>query len=164
MLSSFFVSPDNSSGEVRLMSAALLKPDITNPLAFPILFPDHSKLPKTYIQASMMNPLCDGGLILEQMWNNSGVQTKLDVYPGPATLLLGPFIHADFTKIHTKDLEEGMKWLLGLSGGSKEYPIYVTIATAAAESSPYSAAQSLPCSRDPSPSCCTFCARNSTKP
>lgn len=94
---------------------ALYQPDITSPLAFPILFDDHSKLPKTYIQVCGMDPLRDGGLIFEQVLKDSGVETKLDVYPGLPHCFWGPFMHAEVTRNHKKDVEEGMKWLLGLS-------------------------------------------------
>ncbi|KAK0622431.1 Alpha/Beta hydrolase protein [Immersiella caudata] len=104
-------APGLTAESVRFV-LTLYKPDITSPLAFPILFPDHSKLPKTYVQVAGMDPLRDGGLILEQVLKDSGVQTKLDVYPGLPHCFWGTFMHADFTKQHAKDSAEALKWLL----------------------------------------------------
>jgi acetyl esterase/lipase len=63
-----------------------------------------------------MDPLRDGGLIFHQLLQESGVETKLDLYPGLPHCFWGPFMHADFTKKHTKDSMEALKWLLSLSG------------------------------------------------
>ncbi|KAK0738828.1 Alpha/Beta hydrolase protein [Schizothecium vesticola] len=91
---------------------SVYKPDLTSPLFFPILFPDHSKLPKTYLQVCGMDPLRDGGLILEQLLRDSGVQTRLQVYPGLPHCFWGVFIHARFTKKHKQDSTDGLSWLL----------------------------------------------------
>jgi acetyl esterase/lipase len=59
-----------------------------------------------------MDPLRDGGMILEQVLKDSGVQTKLDLYPGLPHCYWGAFMHADFIKKHIKDSTEALKWLM----------------------------------------------------
>jgi acetyl esterase/lipase len=92
--------------------SAVYKADLSSPLALPILFPDHFKLPKTYLQVCGMDPLRDCGLILEQVLKDCGIQTKLDVYRGLPHAFWAPYIHAEFTKRHAKDSLDGLAWLL----------------------------------------------------
>jgi acetyl esterase/lipase len=92
--------------------SAVYGADMTSPLALPILFPDHSKLPKTYFQICGLDPVRDGGLIFEQVLKDCGIETKTDVYPGLPHAFWGPFIHAEFTKRYHKDSAEGLAWLL----------------------------------------------------
>ena len=64
------------------------------------------------MQVCGMDPLRDGGLILEQVLRDSGVQTRLQVYPGLPHCFWGAFAHADFTKKQMQDATDGLKWLL----------------------------------------------------
>ena len=90
----------------------MYKPDPTSPLAYPIAFPDHSKMPKTYLQVCGLDPARDGGLILEQVWKDCGVEIKTDIYPGLPHCFWATLIHARFTKQHAEDSKNGLAWLL----------------------------------------------------
>ncbi|KAK1760087.1 alpha/beta-hydrolase [Echria macrotheca] len=117
----FFVSreqnrdgPVLTTGSIEFVET-VYKPDKTSPLALPILFPDHSGLPKTYLQIAGMDPLRDGGLIYEDILRESGVEVKTDLYAGLPHCFWGPFIHAEFTKRHKADTAAGLAWLLASS-------------------------------------------------
>lgn len=88
------------------------KPDPKSPLAYPILFPDHSGIPKTYFQACGMDPVRDCSLVLEQVYNDAGVATRMDVYPGLPHGFWAFFKELSQSKKHTKDSTEGLRWLL----------------------------------------------------
>ncbi|GAB1312071.1 Alpha/beta-hydrolase [Madurella fahalii] len=114
----YFLSMEqNADGPILVTKSmdfieTVYKPDKSSPLALPILFPDQSKLPKTYLQIAGMDPLRDGGLIFEEVLKESGVEVKTDLYAGLPHCFWGPFIHADFTKRHKTDTAAGLAWLL----------------------------------------------------
>ena len=58
--------------------------DMTNPLAAPMLIPDHEteKLPPAYILTAEYDPLCDGGENYATKLKNAGVDTTYVCYPG----------------------------------------------------------------------------------
>lgn len=103
-----------------VFDTAVYKPDPSSPLAYPIAFPDHSKMPKTYLQVCGWDPTRDGGLILEQIWKDCGIETKTDIYPGLPHRFWAALIHARFTKKHAEDSKAGLIWLLGEKNAKKQ--------------------------------------------
>ncbi|KAI0783544.1 Alpha/Beta hydrolase protein [Abortiporus biennis] len=92
------------------------KPDPYSPLFSPLLASSHEGLAPAYLQISGMDPLRDECFLYEKILSESGVITKLDVYPG--------YIHGgnytlpglDITKKYEQDFVEGVRWLLQLNG------------------------------------------------
>lgn len=92
------------------------KPDLTSPLAAPVLF-DHTGIPKTYFQAFGLDPVRDCTLITNEVWQEAGIKTKLDLYPGlpHAFYVQLPGLHIQDKKYwqkHYQDSLEALKWLL----------------------------------------------------
>jgi acetyl esterase/lipase len=54
----------------------------------------------------------DCALILEQVYKDNGVPTKLDVYPGLPHAFWAIFTDLKISKKHKDDSREGLKWLL----------------------------------------------------
>ncbi|KAI1372706.1 Alpha/Beta hydrolase protein [Hypoxylon crocopeplum] len=118
----FFVSMEQNVDAPVMDTAAmerikeLYKPDPMSPLAYPIGIPDPSIMPPTYFQACGLDPTRDSTLVMEQVWKDAGVPTKLDIYPGMPHLFWALGLPAlKQTKRHEVDTEDGFSWLL--SGG-----------------------------------------------
>ncbi|KAG0649279.1 AB hydrolase superfamily [Hyphodiscus hymeniophilus] len=89
------------------------KPDSTSPLRSPLIFPSHEGLPPAYFQVSGADPLRDEGLIYEQVLReDSGVKTRLDIFPGLPHGFWSWFPQAEFSKDFQLKTVDGLKWLL----------------------------------------------------
>ncbi|KAI0889687.1 Alpha/Beta hydrolase protein [Annulohypoxylon maeteangense] len=116
---SFFLSMEQNAHAPVLDIAAierineLYKPVPNNPIAYPIAIADPSIMPRTYFQACGLDPTRDCTLVMEQVWKDSGVQTKIDIYPGMPHIFwaLGlPMLEQ--IKKHEADTRDGLLWLL----------------------------------------------------
>ncbi|KAF5228312.1 hypothetical protein FANTH_14539, partial [Fusarium anthophilum] len=88
-------------------------PDPKSELFSPLLWPSgHKGLPKTFIQISGMDPLRDDGLIYARELDNSGVQVKVNAYPGVPHGFEEAFSSIDIAVKAFKEQEIGFKWLL----------------------------------------------------
>ncbi|KAL0781712.1 hypothetical protein CaCOL14_003047 [Colletotrichum acutatum] len=87
----------------------MYKPDPRSPVAYPVISPDLSGIPKTYFQACGLDPVRDCTLIMEQVWKDAGIPTKLDVYPGLPHGFWALFPQADFSKKHQRDQKAGLE-------------------------------------------------------
>ncbi|KAM0225759.1 hypothetical protein ACHAQD_000718 [Fusarium lateritium] len=100
------------SAESMKFVHSMYKPDPKSPLAFPVAFPSHAGLPKTYFQACGMDPLRDCSIVLEQVYKDEGVPTKLDIYPGLPHAFWAMFPEFEISQKRERDVVEGLKWLL----------------------------------------------------
>jgi len=76
------------------------------------MFPDHSKLPKTYFQACGMDPIRDCAIVMEMVWRDAGVPTKIDLYPGLPHGFWAFFADLPFGQRHKQDSRKALEWLL----------------------------------------------------
>ena len=78
------------------MMSDFLKPDRNSELYAPLIWPtetNHKGLPKTYSQVCGIDTGRDELLMYDDMLKSEGIKTRLDLYPGLATLFLA-FVQA----------------------------------------------------------------------
>ncbi|CAL1715984.1 unnamed protein product [Somion occarium] len=80
-----------------------------------ILNEDYTNLPPTYVQVCGADPLRDEGRLLIKLLNQSGVETKIDEYPGLPHAGNRFFPEAQISKDWHNDWEEGIQWLVKLA-------------------------------------------------
>ncbi|OCH90772.1 hypothetical protein OBBRIDRAFT_834762 [Obba rivulosa] len=105
-------APLLSKADLRRLYGWIGAPEPTDPEISPLRYPSHRGLPPAYIQVCGLDPLRDEGLLYNKLLKDSGVKTKLEVYPGvPHTFhIFTPNIKqaAKFEK----DFKDGLRWLL----------------------------------------------------
>lgn len=86
-----------------------------------MIFPSHEGLPPAYVQICGADPLRDEGLIYEQVLREeSGVRTRLDVFPGLPHGFWSWFPQAEFSKDFQVKTMEGLEWLLKQSSSQAQ--------------------------------------------
>lgn len=106
-------APSVLASQKTLTCAEHYKPDRLSPLRSPIAFASHKDLPPTYFQICGMDPLRDEALIYEEILRKeSGIKTKVDLYPGLPHGFWSWFTEAKFSKEFQESCVGGMMWLL----------------------------------------------------
>ena len=87
-------------------------PDRRSSWAFPVAIPVASNMPRTYFQACGWDIMRDCTLVMEQVWKDVGVPTRLDVYPGMPHAFWDLKLPIAQARKFEADTVAGLKWLL----------------------------------------------------
>ncbi|KAL4242887.1 AB hydrolase superfamily protein [Abortiporus biennis] len=77
-----------------------------------LLAPSHSGLPPAFFQIAGYDTLRDEGILYEKVLKESGVQTKIEIYPGVPHGGPSPFPHLPAATKCANDFDKGLEWLL----------------------------------------------------
>ncbi|EJD06361.1 uncharacterized protein FOMMEDRAFT_102151 [Fomitiporia mediterranea MF3/22] len=97
---------------LALFTGAYQPGDPWDPAVSPLLAKSFSGLPPAYVQIAGMDPLRDEGLLYAQMMQESGVSTKVDVYPGVSHGFTYYYPTISAAVKWRADLDVGIQWVL----------------------------------------------------
>lgn len=106
-----------SSKEVSTFTRNLCDEDSESVLFAPLIWSDgpsfgHAGYPKTYLQVCGMNPPRDEALIFEDMLEEAGVSTRLDMYAGLPHVFWHVYKDLDQSKAWMQNTLKGFAWLM----------------------------------------------------
>ncbi|THH13373.1 hypothetical protein EW146_g6827 [Bondarzewia mesenterica] len=94
---------------------SLTKPPPTDPDFSPLLAASHANLPPLCMQVCGLDPLRDEGILYEKVLRESGVKTKLHVYPGAPHGFHLIFPDTKVSAQFDRDFTDAIKWILSMS-------------------------------------------------
>lgn len=123
----YFLSREQNSEAPILNKAALeaiekhVRWDGASPLRYPTLSREPlAGLPPTFFQVCGMDPLRDDGLIYEEMLQDAGVQTRINLYSGCPHGHWNVFEGLEVSKQAYADVMTGIGWLLNMDIAPRE--------------------------------------------
>lgn len=87
-------------------------PDPRSPLTTPFLFENHGRLPSVYTQVCGLDPWRDGGIIYNELVEQGGSKSKIDIYAGMPHCWWNPYPMVSRTEKWKEETVEGVRWLL----------------------------------------------------